>query len=86
MKSKFNSRPQSEQQYDYGMRDSIAGLAVSMAAVCGVAPHQRSDSRAHAMPLSDLYMGMRASVDQPHGRFEAMLQASGGFARRLDLE
>ena len=44
MKSKFNSRPQSEQQYVYGMRDSIAGLAVSMAAVCGVAPHQPTEA------------------------------------------
>ena len=32
------------------------------------------------------FTDLLALVDQPRGRFEAMLQASGGFARRLDLE
>ena len=86
MKSKHRAKDPYDRPNPYDLRDSIAGLAVSMAAVCGMAPHQRPTSQAQAMPLSDLYLGIHASVDRPMGRFEAMLQSSGGFARRLEAE
>lgn len=86
MKSKHRAKDPYDRQNPSDLRDSIAGLAVSMAAVCGMAPHQRSASQTRATPLSDLYMGLHGSVDRPLSRFEAMLQASGGFARRLEAE
>lgn len=88
MKSKPRAKTSYDVQKPHGLRESIASLAVEMASVCGVAPQRHSD--ASPPPLSNLYMGLNlgqeADLARPLNRFEAMLQASGASARRLNVD
>ena len=84
MKTKLKATTPYDLQKPHGLRQSIAGLTVEMAAVCGVAAQRSAAST--PQPLSQLYMGLQTDLARPLSRFEAMLQASGASARRLNFD